>query len=255
MSSGNTFRSQKRARDVRSEKAESSAIYLNFHGLGAPHAEVEVDERPYWLSSSRFAAILTLIRERDAAGRIRITFDDGNRSDVTVALPLLEEFGLGAAFFIVTERIGAPSYLGVADVARLHDAGMSIGSHGASHVPWTSLDDTELAVQVARSMRSLSQIVGRPVTEVAVPFGDYDRRVLGVLRRLGVSRAYTSDNGVASPGTWLAARNTMRSDTPLAAVEKLIVDGFDPVRRMRQSARRFAKRLRLSPSSARLAQG
>src|SRR6201999_3674638 len=113
--------------------------------------------------------------------RVRITFDGGNRSDVTVALPMLEAFERRAAFFIVSDRIGAPSYLGAADIARLRDAGMTIGSHGAAHVAWTTLHDAELATQVARSLTALSDLIGHPVTEVAAPFGEYDRRVLGVL--------------------------------------------------------------------------
>ncbi len=224
-------------------------IYLNFHGLGTPPAHVEADERPYWLAPGRFDSILRMIRDSDASRRVRVTFDDGNRSDVTIALPLLEAYELRGAFFVVTGRIGTPSYLGAADVVRLRDAGMTIGSHGAAHVSWTSLADAELAAQVARSLRNLSQLIAQPVTEVAVPFGDYDRRVLGVLRRLGVTRVHTSDTGVSRSGAWLAARNSMRADTPLHAIEALVAGGVHPVKRLRQSASRLAKRLRLSAAS------
>lgn len=197
-------------------------IYLSFHGLGTAPSHVEPDERPSWLTPERFEAILRLARDRDRRGRVRITFDGGNRSDVTVALPVLEAFERRAAFFVVCDRIGTPSHLSAADIARLRDADMAIGSHGAAHVAWTTLDDAELTAQVARSLRVLSGLIGHPVTEVAVPFGAYDRRVLGVLRKLGVTGVHTADTGVAEPRGWLKARNTMRMDTPLNAIEALI---------------------------------
>jgi peptidoglycan/xylan/chitin deacetylase (PgdA/CDA1 family) len=243
------------SRNDRNEEALLAEIYLNFHGLGTAPSHIEADERPYWLTPERFEAILRLVRARDRAGRVRITFDDGNRTDVTVALPVLETFEFRAAFFLVSDRLGTPCYLGAGDVTRLRDAGMAIGSHGAAHVSWTTLHDAELTAQVARSLRVLSTLIGQPVTEVAVPFGAYDRRVLRLLRRLGVTGVYTSDTGIARPRAWLKARNTLRMDTPLEAVEALITGGFDPARRLRQSARQWAKRLHLSPASSSLFNG
>ena len=230
-------------------------IYLNFHGLGAPPPHVAEDERRYWVTPGRFQAVLRFIRDHGCADRVRITFDDGNRSDVTIALPMLEAFEQRAAFFVISDRIGTPSYLGAADIARLRDAGMTIGSHGAAHVAWTTLHDAELAAQVARSLQTLSGLTGHPVTEVAAPFGEYDRRVLGVLRRLGVTRVYTSDKGVTQVDAWLVARNTMRMDMPLESIEALMMDGVQPVRRLRQSASRLARQLRLSPAPSNLSHG
>jgi peptidoglycan/xylan/chitin deacetylase (PgdA/CDA1 family) len=206
-------------------------IYLNFHGLGAAPSHAKPDERPYWLTPARFEAILRLIRVHDRTGCVGITFDGGNRSDVTVALPVLEAFERRAAFFIVSDRIGTPSYLSVADIARLRDAGMIVGSHGAAHVAWTTLDDAELTAQVARSLQVLAALSGEPVTEVAVPFGAYDRRVLRVLRKLGVTAVHTADTGRAEPRAWLKARNTLRMDTPLEAVEALVAGTAPPARR------------------------
>lgn len=206
-------------------------IYLNFHGLGTAPSHAEPGERPYWLAPERLEAILRLIRACDRADRVRITFDGGNRSDVTVALPVLEAFERRAAFFVVSDRIGTPSHLNAAEIARLRDAGMAIGSHGAAHVPWTTLHDAELTAQVARSLRVLTDLIGHPVTEVAVPFGAYDRRVLRLLSNLGVTGVHTADTGVAEPRAWLKARNTLRMDTPLEAIEALVAGAAHPARR------------------------
>jgi peptidoglycan/xylan/chitin deacetylase (PgdA/CDA1 family) len=205
-------------------------IHLNFHGLGTAPSHVESDERPCWLTPEWFESILRLIRVCDRAGRVRITFDGGNRSDVTVALPVLEAFERRATFFVTTDRIGTPSYLSAADIVRLRDAGMAIGSHGVAHVAWTTLEDAELTAQVARSLRVLTGLIGQPVTEVALPFGAYDRRVLRVLRRIGVTGVHTANAGVAEPHAWLKARNTLRMDTPLDAIEALVAGAAHPAR-------------------------
>ena len=206
-------------------------IYLNFHGLGTAPAHLAADDKPTWLTPERFEAILRLIRACDRADRVRITFDGGNRSDVTMALPILETFERRAAFFVTCDRIGMLPYLSAADIARLRDAGMTIGSHGAAHVAWTTLDDAELTAQVARSLRVLTGLTGQPVTEVAVPFGAYDPRVLRVLRKLGVTGVHTADPGAAEPRAWLKARNILRMDTPLDAIEALIAGTIDPAPR------------------------
>jgi len=168
--------------------------------------------------------VLRLVQKYETKNRkIQITFDDGNKSDVTIALPILNDFGRGASFFVLSDRIGEPGFLDEADIIRLHEAGMTIGSHGASHLKWTTLDDAELVEQVQRSMRILSGIVGKSVTTVAVPNGAYDRRVLRVLRSLGVTTVYTSEGGPTPPNAWVKSRTSMHiENTPIDLIEKLI---------------------------------
>jgi len=88
-------------------------INLCFHGIGAPERELEADEDQFWVEPERFEALL------DAAGELEdvcLTFDDGNRSDLSLALPLLRERGLTALFFVVAGRLGEPGSLSADDV-------------------------------------------------------------------------------------------------------------------------------------------
>ena len=195
-------------------------VYLNFHGLGEPGANVDADERPYWLSADCFAEILGLIAP--AADRVKITFDDGNETDLTVALPLLQKKKLRADFFIPTARIGAKGYLSEANIKALRNARMGIGSHGAAHVRWTDIGDGELDFEICAPLERLSAITGDKVDTVAIPFGAYDRHVLAALKQRRVARVYTSDQGIAPPNSWLVARNSVRSDMPLGTIQALI---------------------------------
>lgn len=198
-------------------------VYLGFHGIGAPGPHVDDDERPYWLSVARYHAVLDLVAaHRTRGGDVGLTFDDGNRSDLTIGLPGLAQRGLAATFFIVTDRIGQADYLGRDEIRALRAAGMVIGSHGLSHVRWTGLPDAEIARHVSTSLATLSDLAGERIGQISVPFGAYDGRVLAVLRRLGVTRVYNSDCGPAVTGAWMLARNSLRSDTPLDDIRSLI---------------------------------
>ena len=216
-------------------------LIFNFHGVGEPPAAVTAAERPYWLTPERFDAILDLIATHDGARRVYITFDDGNSSDIAIALPILLSRNLRASFFITTNAISTPGFISVAGIVELHEAGMGIGSHGVTHEPFTTRIE-QLAAEVTRSLSILSNIIQRPVTEVAVPFGAYNPKVLRTLRQVGVTRVFTSDNGFTPAGAWLAPRNTVRMDTPVEAIVSLIRDG-SPSARLQRAARDLANRL------------
>jgi peptidoglycan/xylan/chitin deacetylase (PgdA/CDA1 family) len=187
-----------------------------------------------------FAGVLDRVRDR---ADVRITFDDGNRSDVDTALPLLEERGTRATFFVLADRIDQPDQLTTADLKRLVDAGMTIGSHGRAHVPWTDCDDPQLDAEIAASAEDLTVAVGRPVDHFACPFGAYDRRVLAALRRQGAARVYTSDRG-ATPSRWLTARTSLHAEHRPEDLDALIAHGRSRSSRWVRDLNSLRKRLR-----------
>ena len=86
---------------------------LSLHGIGAPHHGVTEDERFYWLGREAFVGLLqTIVVTREGSDLpVVITFDDGNQSDASIALPELVKRNLKAIFFVVGGRIGLPHYL------------------------------------------------------------------------------------------------------------------------------------------------
>ena len=140
---------------------------------------------------------------------MRLTFDDGNKSDVTVALPELIRRGLRAEFFVCPGRFGAPGFVDADDVRGLRDAGMSLGSHGMDHVPWRKLGEPAINREIVQAKQLLEATIRAPVETAACPFGAYDRRTLRTLRDAGFTRVYTSDRGWAGAHEWLVPRNTM----------------------------------------------
>ena len=182
------------------------AINLTFHGIGDPGRSLEPGEADVWVTRERFLTLLDSIVGRND---VRITFDDGNASDVEHALPALAARELKATFFVVAGRLGTPRFLDASAVRELAAAGMEIGSHGMRHRPWRGLDDAALREEHVDARRMLEQVLARPITQAACPFGSYDRRVLRSLRRSGYRHIYTSDRGSAGAHDFVQARTSL----------------------------------------------
>jgi peptidoglycan/xylan/chitin deacetylase (PgdA/CDA1 family) len=192
-------------------------LNLCFHGIGTPGRTLETDEENFWVEPTQFGEILDVIVKYPS---VRITFDDGNMSDVELALPELRRRNLTATFFIISGRLGQPGSLAAADVRSLAQAGMTIGSHGMRHRPWRAVNAQELHEELTGAREVIAQAAGQPIRQVACPFGSYDRRVLRAIRHRGFSRVYTVDGGSAKSNAWLQSRYTIRVDHTPADIEQ-----------------------------------
>ena len=221
-------------------------LILNFHGIGDPPAGTDPSERAYWWDQSAFNSLLDEIRVavNDNGLPIAITFDDGNMSDALIALPALVRRGLKALFFVCAGRIGQASYLDKPAIADLVAAGMSIGSHGMSHVDWRLANSAELDRETAGARQVLEDVCARRVDEAAVPFGSYDRRVVATLRRQDWRSVFTSDGGLAIEGQWMRPRNSLDRGWQHKQVVEKIWAREGVWRRTARSATRVYKSLR-----------
>jgi peptidoglycan/xylan/chitin deacetylase (PgdA/CDA1 family) len=215
-------------------------VNLTVHGVGTPDRALDPGEDTMWVSVDQFERVLDAV-----AGRadLRLTFDDGNSSDLTIALPRLRERGLHAEFFVLAGLLGAPGRLDHDGVRALHAAGMAVGSHGWSHRDWRRLDEQEAHEELVEANRVLENLVGVPVSRVAIPFGSYDRHVLRRLRHVNATRVYSSDGGRARSDSWLQARTSLRHDLDAAWVSRLLAPSA-PAQRARELATRTVKRWR-----------
>lgn len=219
----------------------TSIVNLTVHGIGRPARPLDPGEHRTWVSIEQFELMLDAVAGRQD---VRITFDDGNDSDLRLALPRLRARGLSAEFFVLAGLLGEPGRLGPDDVRHLADAGMRIGSHGWAHRDWRRIDDRQAVEELWQASALLTELLGQPVSSVAIPFGSYDRHVLRRLRRADVGRVYTSDGGRTRPGRWLQPRNSLPHDLDSAWLER-VLDTRVPLRaRARRVAARAVKRVR-----------
>lgn len=192
--------------------AAGKVVNVCFHGVGSPARELEPGEGPYWVTADLFSRVLDEVATWPS---VRISFDDSNASDIEIALPALAERGLTAQFYVLAGRFGQRGSLDRDDVRELAGRGMTIGSHGMVHRPWTALDQAAREAELVVARQQIEEAAGKPVTEAACPLGRYDRHLLADLRKLGYQRVYTSDRGQARPDSWLQPRFSVRQgDTP-----------------------------------------
>ena len=221
-------------------------LILLFHGLGEPHSLVDDGERRLWWSLSSFTRLLDQLPHLCdiTKTKVTITFDDGNASDVLLALPELSKRNLTAEFFICSGRVGKEHYLNRSMIDELLAGGMGIGSHGMDHRNWRKLDPAALKVEIVDARRRLEDLIQRTVTRVAIPFGAYDRRVLRHLKRESWDIVYTSDRGTTQDNAWIKPRETLDIDMQdESVVSKLLADAAIHVR-VRRLLSRFYKQLR-----------
>ena len=121
---------------------------------------------------------------------VALTFDDGYRSFLTEASPVLREFSFTASVFVPTDYAGrqaswdAEGAASGADVLswdemrELADAGFRFYPHGVSHGRLTRIADDELERELRESREAVEAQLGRPALVCCYPYGDYDARVI-----------------------------------------------------------------------------
>jgi peptidoglycan/xylan/chitin deacetylase (PgdA/CDA1 family) len=172
-----------------------SAVILTYHAIedGPPplcvdpktfRAHLDVIQRSEAEVLTVSELVEALRSEEPPERAVAITFDDGLRSVVTEAAPMLHARGMPATVFAVaghlgrvndwpTQPPGAPRRL-LADaeaLAALVDEGWEVGSHGYEHAPLEGADEALLEHELVASRRRLESVVEAPVTSFAFPYG------------------------------------------------------------------------------------
>ena len=141
--------------------------------------------------------------ETEAPISLAITFDDGYKDTLATAAPILLKHRLPFTVFVTCAFLSRRSldYLTVPELRELAALpGVSIGSHGATHVPLATCEDAELQHELEGSRRELEGLLGRPVTSIAYPHGSVDRRVREAASRAGYVTGACSRFDINRPG-------------------------------------------------------
>lgn len=194
-------------------------VNLCFHGIGAIGREREAGESRYWVGVDTFLRILDVVADHPD---VRLSFDDGNRSDVEIALPALLERSLHASFFALAGRLDDGVSLSPDDLRELRSSGMSIGNHGWTHLPWQGLSQADARRELVDARAALAEASGGPIDDAALPLGRYDRHLLQRLSRVGYGKVYTSDRFPARASTWLQSRYSATAADTAESVQSLV---------------------------------
>lgn len=214
---------------------------LTFHGIGEPGRAIDPGEAGYWIEWKTFDDILSYRVANDRGG-FGFTFDDGYASDL-VAARKMRAAGVDGSFFVLVGRIGETGSLNRDDLHEMIDMGMEIGLHGRDHVNWRDTDDATLHSEIDLARAELADILGRPVTSVAIPFGAYNRRVWNYLERSDFARIYTSDRGLSHPHERFVRRHTIAAHHTIADLPAMRSGEASLVGRLRRTVMPLLKRV------------
>jgi peptidoglycan/xylan/chitin deacetylase (PgdA/CDA1 family) len=155
---------------------------------------------------------------------VLMTFDDGDASNVEQALPMLQEAGLSAVFFLTRDHVGQRGMISRAGVRKLADAGMVIGSHGLSHRFLNTLSPAALAIELSSSRDFLQQITGHPVVLLSLPGGRGGPRETKAAQDAGYRSVFGSrpGNNLTTPAGGLIDRVVISRQTNHQAFQQLV---------------------------------
>ena len=135
-----------------------------------------------------------------------VTFDDGFRSVLRLAAPILDRLGVPATLFVPTgwvgdehrhalwehmaqwRRDGHEAELELMDwdeIRSLADRGWEIGAHTHTHPFLTRLDEAALADELVGSREIVEAHLSRRCLSIAYPYGDVDDRVARAAQQAG----------------------------------------------------------------------
>jgi peptidoglycan/xylan/chitin deacetylase (PgdA/CDA1 family) len=203
----------------------SDILVLNYHGVSpswpsplAVHpAELTWQIEKLLARGYRSSTAQTLRKPPQARRTLVLTFDDGYRSVLEHAAPIMQRFGIPGTVFVVTNFVGAPvpmTWSGIAqwvgtpceselrslgwdELAELAAAGWEIGSHTCSHPYLTQLSQMQLEEELGASRACVEERLGRPCRSLAYPQGDHDERVVRAAAQAGYELAFTVPSTLA----------------------------------------------------------
>lgn len=128
-----------------------------------------------------------------------LTFDDGYKSFLQHAYPLLKQLRFTATLFVYTDYVGSsPNALDWDDLKRLADEGFGIAAHSKTHSDLRRRQG-EAAADYARRMRTelaeplalFQRRLGRTPNVLAYPYGAHDPEVAKRLSEYGYIAAFS----------------------------------------------------------------
>lgn len=148
------------------------------------------------------------VLEEGAAAKVAvITFDDGYADVFDNALPVLQEIGFTATCYFVSQCLGTYNswdrgtdseqkrLMSREQAAKWVKAGMEMGSHTRQHIRLTESSSEECFQEINGSKIDLEREFGVKVDSFSYPYGDYDDRVVSIVKAAGYSTAVTTRTG------------------------------------------------------------
>jgi len=173
------------------------------------------------ISLDQFAQYLKGEAAKLPARPVLLTFDDGYRDNYENAFPVLQRYGMTAAFFIITGLVDTPDRITSSQILEMTHFGMSFGSHTVTHRSLDELSGQEAQKELVLSRQQLADIVGTAVDFIAYPRGDFNDDTIRLAKEAGYFGGLTVRYGTCtgdSPHYTLRRIPVFRPDPGVLAV-------------------------------------
>lgn len=133
--------------------------------------------------------------------RVVFAFDDGCQNFADNAWPLLRRHHFSATMYLISNQLGGTlawcgsKLMDQATVQRLAAEGMNFGSHTRSHCHLSQLSSAEKRKEIFDSKKELEDVLQKPVTDFAYPYGDYDPEATALVKEAGYTTAVSCIRG------------------------------------------------------------
>lgn len=159
-------------------------------------------------------------------GIVSLTFDDGWKSAIQNAYPLLHKHGAVGTFYIISKCLDDtefPEYMNVMDVRVLHMNGHEIGSHTRSHKHLPELSEQEAYDEIVDGKKDLEKHGFWPKT-FAYPYGDWNPYVVKQVREAGflAARSIIKHYNQAQTNPYLLGCEHVNQKTTLREIKEWV---------------------------------
>lgn len=138
-------------------------------------------------------------KQKSQGREILITFDDGQRSFLTEAIPVLKRHHLPATMFLISETVkngGSGNYndsLSLEEIKALKEiSGISFQGHTKTHPHLREIGDEQLREEIQESKKDLEAMLGSPVDFLAYPFGEFNLKAMNAAEKANYKLAFTT---------------------------------------------------------------
>jgi peptidoglycan/xylan/chitin deacetylase (PgdA/CDA1 family) len=94
-----------------------------------------------------------------------------------------------------TGQVHCDFFLSWDEIYKMKECGISFGSHGMNHKILTKVPLSEANYEIAESKRVIENRIGKDVSSISYPNGDYEKDVIELVKTHGYNTAFSTESG------------------------------------------------------------